>query len=67
MVSPSRLAERLFFVGLGYVGCSVVQAYPVPASLLPAYMGIAVLLVGARWMVVSHRNRKDAARLVSGE
>jgi len=57
----------MFFVGLGYVGCSVVQAYPVSPSLLPAYVAIAVLVVGARWMVVTRRNRNDAARLVSGE
>ena len=58
-MAPSiwRVLERLLFVVLGYLLGSSTSWTGEQALV---YRGIGLLLLAAPWLVVRHRNRRDA-------
>ena len=60
--SPARLAERICFIALGYLIATASRSWDAPPHLILMYVGIAGLILVARWAVVTGRDRRDAER-----
>jgi hypothetical protein len=57
-----RHLERIMFLAIGF-GLGL-QRHSLPEGALPVYIAIGIAILAARWMVVRHRNRRDAERAI---